>query len=155
MLLIHSICLCTLFPHERIFLYTREFFRRTNQLHVMEFAGMEFDLLAHGQQDNRLVHVITEEDNSCPRSSRSFLGLRLRLSASRRRLLPNTLLKKVIWLPSVTADMSELRVIEAGSVPSLHYRTASMIQRSQAAAASATMKVFASIAGNTESRASL
>jgi hypothetical protein len=120
----------------------------------MEFAGMEFDLLAHGQQDNCLVHVITQEENSCPQSSRSFLGLRLPLSASGRRLLPNTLLKKVIWLLSVTADMSELRVIEAGLVPSLHYRAA-MIQRSPVAAASAIMKVFASITGNAESRASL
>src|ERR1700751_1629324 len=121
----------------------------------MEFAGMEFDLLAHGQPDNCLVHVITQEENSCPRSSRSFLGLRLPLSASRRRLLPNTLLKKVIWLLSVTADMSELRVIEAGLVPSLHYRAASMVQRSPVAAASAIMKVFPSITGNAESRASL
>jgi hypothetical protein len=69
--------------------------------------------------------------------------------------LPNTLLKKVIWLLFVTADMSELPVIEARLVPLLHYRAALMIQRWPAAAASAIMKVFASITGNAESRASL
>jgi hypothetical protein len=70
--------------------------------------------------------------------------------------LPNTLLKKIIWLLSVTADMSELPAIEARSVPLLHCRVALMIQRPPGVAVSAIMQVFASITGDdAESRASL
>jgi hypothetical protein len=120
----------------------------------MEFAGMESNLLARGEQDNRLVHVIPQEKNSCRRSSRSFLGLQSLPPASHLRRLPSTLLKRSIWLLFITADMSERPVIKARFVLLLQYRIASMIQRPPAAAVSAIMQVFASIIGDVESRAS-